>query len=62
MLSPNVPDLSVPTDRSTAPIQPLSPGLTDTLPSDPLQTDPITDDIELPPPAPTPVPLVPIPQ
>ena len=62
VLSPNVPDLSVPTDRSTAPIQPLSPGLTDTLPSDPLQTDPITDDIELPPPAPTPVPLVPIPQ
>jgi len=62
VLSPNVPNFSVPSESSAAPIQQLNPDLTDTLPSDPLQTNPITDDIELPPPVPAPVPIIPIPQ
>jgi hypothetical protein len=54
----------VPSSTTTgpvSPITPLSPALTDALPSDPLQDDPITDDIQVLPPIPAPIPLVPIP-
>jgi hypothetical protein len=44
------------------PIPQVGPGVTDTLPSDPVQPNPLTDGIEVSPPVPTPVPLVPIPQ
>ena len=46
--------------RSVAPIQPLGPGITP-IAGDPVQVDPITDDIEVAPPIPAPAPLVPIP-
>jgi hypothetical protein len=44
------------------PIPQVGPSVTDTLANDPVQPDPPTDGIEVTPPVPAPVPIVPIPQ
>jgi hypothetical protein len=51
-----------PPSQDPPPIQQVGPSVTDTLPSDPVQPDPLTDGIEVTPPVPAPVPIVPIPQ
>jgi hypothetical protein len=53
--------IPAPPAPSGAPIPQLGPQLTDQLPGDPVRPDPITDDIEVRPPVPTPVPFVLIP-